>query len=267
MATALSSASTARRDFIRSRWSTDDPAGADVLDRAQVQLALAGGVLGDVGQPQPVGPVAVKSRWTRSSCAGGRASSRSCRALPERAPPAVLGAQPPRGPAAIAAPARGPRRRGSGTRTLGRRRARRTRRSRGEPRPGRVGTGEASHGSTAAARTSGPGTSPRRGSHRRPAHTAGRSFSGEVRLRQVGRGPAQHLVLLLQQPDPPLGLPRVTGLGLRRARAIPASRSATAIQFVRHDSGIPKSWATCFRVTPLSRCWATRTTSSRNSFG
>jgi hypothetical protein len=31
-----------------------DPIGAGVLDRAQVQLALAGGVLGDVGQPQPV---------------------------------------------------------------------------------------------------------------------------------------------------------------------------------------------------------------------
>ena len=32
----------------------DDPVGAGVLDRAQVELALAGGVLGDVGQPQPV---------------------------------------------------------------------------------------------------------------------------------------------------------------------------------------------------------------------
>ena len=32
----------------------DDPVGADVLDRAQVELALGGGVLGDVGQPQQV---------------------------------------------------------------------------------------------------------------------------------------------------------------------------------------------------------------------
>ena len=32
----------------------DDPVGEDVLDRAEVELALAGAVLGDVGQPQPV---------------------------------------------------------------------------------------------------------------------------------------------------------------------------------------------------------------------
>ena len=49
-----------------------DPAGVDVLDRAQVELALAGGVLGDVGQPQLVRRrSAVKSRSTRSSWAGG----------------------------------------------------------------------------------------------------------------------------------------------------------------------------------------------------
>ena len=33
----------------------DDPVGEHVLDRAQVDLALAGAVLGDVGQPQRVG--------------------------------------------------------------------------------------------------------------------------------------------------------------------------------------------------------------------
>ena len=32
----------------------DDPLGAGVLDRAEVELALGGGVLGDVGQPQQV---------------------------------------------------------------------------------------------------------------------------------------------------------------------------------------------------------------------
>ena len=32
----------------------DDPVGAGVLDRAEVELALGGGVLGDVGQPQLV---------------------------------------------------------------------------------------------------------------------------------------------------------------------------------------------------------------------
>lgn len=49
----------------------DDPVGPDVLDRAQVELALGGVVLGDVGQPQPVRASAVKSRWTKSSCTGG----------------------------------------------------------------------------------------------------------------------------------------------------------------------------------------------------
>ena len=32
----------------------DDPVGAGVLDRAQLQLAVHGRMLGDVGQPQPV---------------------------------------------------------------------------------------------------------------------------------------------------------------------------------------------------------------------
>jgi hypothetical protein len=32
----------------------DDPVGAGVLDRAQLQLGVGGRVLGDVGQPQPV---------------------------------------------------------------------------------------------------------------------------------------------------------------------------------------------------------------------
>jgi hypothetical protein len=31
-----------------------DPVAEDLLDRAEVQLALAGGVFGDVGKPQPV---------------------------------------------------------------------------------------------------------------------------------------------------------------------------------------------------------------------
>jgi hypothetical protein len=34
-----------------------EAAGVDVLDRAQIQLALAGRVLGDVREPQPVRPV------------------------------------------------------------------------------------------------------------------------------------------------------------------------------------------------------------------
>lgn len=35
----------------------DDPVAAGVLDRAEVELALGGGVLGDVGEPQLVEPV------------------------------------------------------------------------------------------------------------------------------------------------------------------------------------------------------------------
>src|SRR5690606_1690052 len=47
----------------------------------------------------------------------------------------------------------------------------------------------------------------------------------------------------------------------------PPSRSALASQFVRQVSEIPKSEATCLKVTPSSRDRATRTTSSRNSRG
>ena len=57
-ATALRSAATASAAVIRSiHGVADDPVGADVFDRAEVELALAGGVLGDVGQPQPFGAV------------------------------------------------------------------------------------------------------------------------------------------------------------------------------------------------------------------
>jgi hypothetical protein len=45
----------------------DDPVRVHVLDGAQIELALAGGVLGDVREPQPVRAPAVKSRRTTSS--------------------------------------------------------------------------------------------------------------------------------------------------------------------------------------------------------
>ncbi len=48
-----------------------DPVRPDVFDRAQVELALGGGMLSDVGQPQEVRPVSSEVRRTRSSCAGG----------------------------------------------------------------------------------------------------------------------------------------------------------------------------------------------------
>jgi putative transposase len=51
----------------------------------------------------------------------------------------------------------------------------------------------------------------------------------------------------------------------RRPARVPSSRSAWVIQFVRHDSEIPKSAATSFIRTPGPRLRATRITSSRNS--
>jgi hypothetical protein len=63
-----------------------------------------------------------------------------------------------------------------------------------------------------------PDTSPRRGSRRRRARLrAGRAFSRQIGLRQVRRGSAQHLVLLLQQPIPPTQLPQLRGLSSRRS--------------------------------------------------
>jgi hypothetical protein len=48
----------------------------------------------------------------------------------------------------------------------------------------------------------------RDGTRRRPALSrAGRTFSRQMRLRQVGRSPAKDLVLLLQQLDPPTSFP------------------------------------------------------------
>src|SRR5665647_400095 len=49
----------------------DDPVGEHVLDRAAVDLALVGAVLGDVREPQPVRGGRVKFLSTRSSWTGG----------------------------------------------------------------------------------------------------------------------------------------------------------------------------------------------------
>lgn len=63
-----------------------------------------------------------------------------------------------------------------------------------------------------------PSATPQRGSRRRRARQrAGTSFSRQVRLRQVHRRTPQHLILLLQQPDPPPNLPQFCGLGSRLA--------------------------------------------------
>lgn len=77
-----------------------DAAGEHVLDRAQVQLALAGGVLGDVREPQQVRPVGgevaphpvIVDRWP------GFGVLAAAPGLAEDAPPAVVPADPPGGP-------------------------------------------------------------------------------------------------------------------------------------------------------------------------
>ena len=79
----------------------DDPSGEHVLDRAEIELALVGPVLGDVGQPQlvdvirgevPLDQVIVHRR--------SRALPDLAALLPERRPPLVVPADPPRSPLA-----------------------------------------------------------------------------------------------------------------------------------------------------------------------
>src|SRR5690606_38883028 len=81
----------------------------------------------------------------------------------------------------------------------------------------RRGSGHCATGSRAGGRASGPGTTPSRGSPRRRAQIrSGTSFWGatkpQVRLRQIRRRTAEDLVLLLEQPDPLLQLPRLGGV-------------------------------------------------------
>jgi hypothetical protein len=66
----------------------DDPAGVRVDDDAAVDLALPGGMLGDVGDPQLVGPSRWKSRRTRSLTVGRRLMRRPRRGLGRPVSPA-----------------------------------------------------------------------------------------------------------------------------------------------------------------------------------
>jgi hypothetical protein len=77
---------------------SDDPLAEDVLDRAEIQLAFAGGVFGDVGEPQPVG--AIRGEVTADQVVMHRRAGLllSAALLAEHAPPVVVPADPPRGP-------------------------------------------------------------------------------------------------------------------------------------------------------------------------
>lgn len=88
-----------------------------------------------------------------------------------------------------------------------------------------------------------------------------------MRLRQIGRGPAQDLVLLLEQLDPPRCFPSSALSWLVVPGLVPSSTSARRIHFHNVIGWTPKSVATCSTVTPGPRFLATRTTSWRNSSG
>lgn len=80
---------------------TDDPPAEDVLDRIEIQLPFPGGVFGDVGEPQAVRAICGEVTadhvvvYRRTGLLGPAAS------FPEHAPPAVVPADPPRGPVAM----------------------------------------------------------------------------------------------------------------------------------------------------------------------
>lgn len=133
-----------------------------VLDRAETELAFAGGVLGDVGEPQLVrtGGGEVTADQVVVHRRAGLAALAAL--LAEHAPPAVVPADPPCSPVRHSRPRRRALRRpGSGSRTPGRHGARRTARSRDTPPPARHRSpaGPAS-GSRAVWRASAPGTRP-----------------------------------------------------------------------------------------------------------
>ena len=83
----------------------DDPARPDVLDGAQVELALAGVVLGDVGQPQPIRRLGAEVPPDQI-VVGRRARLLAVLAalLAEHAPPLVVRADPPHPPVTAAVP-------------------------------------------------------------------------------------------------------------------------------------------------------------------
>src|SRR5699024_11238607 len=96
---------------------------------------------------------------------------------------------------------------------------------------------------------------------------AGTTFSRQVGLGQVRRSAAQHLVLLLQQAYSPLGLAQLTRLGRRGAGFDPGLHGGFSNPLLqRHGVGREVGGALLERQTVFT-AWATRTTSSRNSWG
>ena len=75
----------------------DDPAGAGVFDRAHVQLAVAGGVFGDIGKPQLVRRVGGEDAVDKVIVDRRSRLLSPALLLAERAPPSVVAADPPSG--------------------------------------------------------------------------------------------------------------------------------------------------------------------------
>ena len=75
----------------------DDPVAEDVLNRAAVELSFCGGVLGDVGQPEPVrgggGELALDEVVVHGR--SGRLTATPSALLGRGGPDPLLGAQPP----------------------------------------------------------------------------------------------------------------------------------------------------------------------------
>jgi len=72
----------------------DDPSAAGVLDRAEVELALAGGVLGDVGQPQLVELVGAEGPFDEVVVNGWAGLAGQAALLRMGRPESLLGAEP-----------------------------------------------------------------------------------------------------------------------------------------------------------------------------
>ncbi len=83
----------------------------------------------------------------------------------------------------------------------------------------------------------------------------------------MGSCTAEDLVLLLEQPDPLLQLPRLSGIGGRLAGTVALLDISLAEPVLQGCFVDTEVGSDLLMVTPLSRRRATATTSSRNSLG